>query len=325
VSVFPQAQHLRFEGISVEGQYIHTNGVYLDGTDITYTRAEIRTAKSQGLASFGGSQHTLSNLLIHHNGSTDKHHGMYVCGQEKVIEYNVVHSHHGYGIQVSCESGGVRNMIVRYNRIANNALRGIQMQGEGHRVHDNVLYRNGIGIGLNGCDIQVDHNTIASYLELPDNWAIITQGCSSLKIRNNLLLDFPIRAFGSSGTRYIYWGSGSRPQLEGNTCDAVGMGCNVEVDGWAKIVVDLPGANLRLIEGSPATNAGVALGLTPDIAGLPRVTPDSGAYAWQGESTPVPPEPPTLPEVARCAFTRNGQALATWLCEGEHKGGRRAQ
>jgi hypothetical protein len=316
VTLTSQARWLSFEGISVDGNGAHTNGLSLDGEHIVYTRAEVLGGKSQGVSSIYGAYHTLSQLLVHHNGFDDKSHGFYVCGQNKTIEYNVVHSHAGYGIQVSCESGGVRNMVVRYNRVTNNALRGIQMQGEGHRVHDNVLYRNGIGVGLNGCDMDVSHNTIASYLELPDNWAIITQGCSQLRIKNNLILDHPVRSFGTSGTRYIYWGTGSRPVLEGNTCDATGMGCQVEVDGWQTLVANLPGANLRLIPGSPAINAGTPLGLTPDIAGLPRTTPDSGAYAYQA-STPEPPDPtpPTLPEVARCAFTRNGAVLAQWLCE----------
>jgi hypothetical protein len=317
VTLTSEARWLTFEGVSVDGNGVHTNGLTLDGEHIVYTRAEVLGGKSQGVSSIYGAYHTISNLLVHHNGFDDKSHGMYVCGQNKTIEYNVVHSHAGYGIQVSCESGGVRNMTVRYNRVANNALRGIQMQGEGHRVHDNVLYKNGIGIGLNGCDIQVDHNTIASHLELPDNWAIITQGCSSLKVRNNLILDFPVRSFGASGSRYLYWGSGSPPQQAGNTCDATGMGCQVAVDGWQSLVVDLAGGNLRLIAGSPAINAGTPLGLTPDIAGLPRTTPDSGAYAYQ-ETPPIPPDrpPPTLPELARCAFTRNGSVLAQWLCEG---------
>jgi hypothetical protein len=291
----------------------------LDGDYIVYTRAEVTGGKSQGITSFHGSFHTLSHLLVHHNGleGDTKSHGFYVCGTDKTIEHNFVHSSPGYAIQVSCESGGIRNMTVRYNRITNIAVRGIQMQGEGHKVHDNLIYKAGIGIGLNGCQIEVDHNTIASYLPLPDNWAIITQGCAQLQIRNNLLMDFPVRSFGSSGTRYIYWGSGSRPVLEGNTCDATGMGCQVAVDGWQSLVVDLAGGNLRLIAGSPAINAGVPLGLTPDIAGLPRTTPDSGAFAYQA-SAPEPPDPtpPTLPEVARCAFTRNGTVLAQWLCEG---------
>lgn len=319
VSLFPSAAHLRFEGINIDAQMLHTNGAFLDGADITYTRAEIRHAQSQGLTSFGGTQHVISYLLVHSSGTTDKHHGMYICSQNKIIEYNFVHSHNGYGIQVSCESGGIRNITVRFNRIANNAVRGLQVQGEGHRIHDNLLYRNGIGIGLSGCDISVDHNTIASHLPLPDNWAIITQGCSQLQIRNNLIIDFPVRSFGSSGSRYLYWGSGSPPQQAGNTCDATGMGCQVAVDGWQTLVVDLAGGNLRLIPGSPAIAAGTPLGLTPDIAGLPRTTPDSGAFAWQ-TSTPEPPDPeppPTLPDVARCAFTRNGVTLAQWLCEGE--------
>ena len=151
---------------------------------------------------------------------------MYVCGTGHVLEYNHVYRNAAYGLHVSCEQGGIRDVVIRHNVVEDHPQRGIQIQGANHVVADNILRRNGMGIGIRGTQIVVARNTITGYLPLADNYGILVDG-TGITLDSNRLLGQVVRSFGAQGSRYIFWGMGARPTLTGNTCDVAMEGCPV--------------------------------------------------------------------------------------------------
>jgi hypothetical protein len=95
---------------------------------------------------------TVAGNLIHHlgDGPTQGHrgHGIYVSGDNWLIEHNTIHTAYGSGIQ--CYSGDTGNphcdgSIIRYNRIYNgglsaaNSLAEITVDGTGNQIYRNTI------------------------------------------------------------------------------------------------------------------------------------------------------------------------------------------
>lgn len=292
LTLFDAADNLCFQGLNVDAQQIHTNGVLLRGNRITFTDAEVKGARKQGISAQSGSHYLLSHLEVHHNGNDPKlDHGLYLCGTDKIVEHVHAYANASYGVQVACETGGIRRFTVRHVRSVDHPGRGLHIQGQDHLVHDVVLLRNGIGIGANGSNMEFRHITIAGYRRLPDNYGIITNG-RDLRFKNVLLLGQVAKVVGTSGTAYIYWGTGGKPDLQHVWCDVPGMGCTHTAPASA-LVRDLAAGDLRLRPGSPAIGAGVG---GADIGALPYTAdPPVPPVPDEPPPDPTPPTPPTEP------------------------------
>jgi hypothetical protein len=87
-------------------------------------------------------------MNIHHNGSTDFDHGLYIPGVGNLIENSQVHHNSGWGVHVYNQPGGVHNNIVRGNVIYSNGQskkRGVGIvisSGSNNQAYDNILYDN---------------------------------------------------------------------------------------------------------------------------------------------------------------------------------------
>ena len=82
------AEHLRFDGLNLDGQDLHSSALYLKGSDMVFTRAEVTRGKNLCVSSQTDSARiTFSYLHVHHCGLTvtkePMPHAMYICGRTK--------------------------------------------------------------------------------------------------------------------------------------------------------------------------------------------------------------------------------------------------
>src|SRR6185436_15189706 len=68
--------------------------------------------------------------------------GLYVSGQNNIIEYAEVYNCGGYGVHNYYQFGGVNGTIIRYNRIHDCGTGILTSSGIGNQVYGNVLYNN---------------------------------------------------------------------------------------------------------------------------------------------------------------------------------------
>jgi len=173
-------------------QYINFNGLVLDGSGISHTgtkgedcspgyncgtiggvpqfikwsNSEIKNAHDSGVLGYGDSIFT--NMNIHHNGSTDFDHGLYIAGVGNLIENSQVHHNSGWGVHVYNQPGGTNNNTVRGNVIYSNGrfkARGVGIvlsSGFNNQAYNNILYDNlGGGIQIDwGDNLMAYNNTI---------------------------------------------------------------------------------------------------------------------------------------------------------------------
>ena len=299
------AEHLRVEGLNLDGLDTHSQALYLKGSHIVYTRAEVTRGKTLCVASQTDSSHiTLSHLHVHHCGLTvtkePMPHAMYICGTHKTIEHTTVHHAPNRGIQLSCEQGGITDGIIRFNRIHDVNV-GIQLQGSNNQTHDNIIIAPGVGIWIGGGNGGiVRNNTIYQWRDVvSDTYGILAASSGGPELRDNIV--FKQRVISSSSyNRYIST-TGSAPKTSGQMFDVQPTGGIrpqfVEPDE-AKVFVDAPGGNFALAPNSPAIGVGYQGG------NLGASLPDT-----------APPEPPvTPPLVATLDYQING---GVWIAAEE--------
>ena len=298
------AEHLRFDGLNLDGQDLHSSALYLKGSDMVFTRAEVTRGKNLCVSSQTDSARiTFSYLHVHHCGLTvtkePMPHAMYICGTHKTIEHTTVHHAPNRGIQLSCEQGGITDGIIRYNRLHDVNI-GLQLQGHNNQVHDNIIIAPGVGIWIGGGNGGiVRNNTIYQWREVvSDTYGILAASSSGPELRDNIV--FKQRVISSSGfNRYLH-STGSTPKTSGNMFDVQPTGGIrpqfVEPDE-AKVFVDAPNGNFALAEGSPAIGVGYQGG-------------NLGAQV-----SAAPPEPPvTPPGAATLDYQING---GVWIAAEE--------
>jgi hypothetical protein len=291
VTTLPGAQYLAFRGLHLDGQDQHEQALWLKGSHITYSHAEITRSKYHCVSSQTDSDAvTFSHLHIHHCGlastMTPPPHGMYLCGTNKVVEYSSIHHTNNRGIQLSCEQGGISGGRLRLNRIAD-VKYGIQLQGNDNETHDNVIERVGMGIWIGGGNGGIiRNNTIYQYQPvLSDTYGILAASSSGPVLRDNILMQMEVVS-STSYNRYIY-STGSAPQMSGQMFDVQPAGGLQPqfVATAAAVFVDAPGGDFRLKAGSPA------IGVGHNGGNLGASIPD----APDPPDPPDPPQPPDLP------------------------------
>jgi Right handed beta helix region/Immunoglobulin I-set domain len=188
---------------------------------------------------------------IHDNGKDGYDHGLYLCGDNGLIENNLIIHNSGAGIQIAGYSG-VDNMKIYNNTISLNGTRGIVFwaaQEDGGttinnaQVYNNIISSNGTD-GIDGCGPAGTGNLVS----------------------NNII-------FGNAGT-----------SIDWNACGAYGAGgFQVTVSNTVAqdpLFVNAAGSNFQLKAGSPGYGAGLNLPqVTVDFSGNPRAAPWTiGAY-----------------------------------------------
>jgi hypothetical protein len=307
-SKYQHLEGLHFVADSAPGS---ASGVHLGNTyGVLFTRNEIAYGTLN--SSHHSQYHAILGNDVHHagegcdrrtQGSPPCPHGMYICGQHHVVMSNYVHHNSNYGIQISCEQGGISDVRVERNRVAYNKGVGIRIQGSGMTAVANLLIANGVGMTTGGNGL-IAHNTFDGYdADMDDPFGIWYEG--NFQIVNNVFTRMKsawLMVRRRSGSTYV----DPDPQVvHHNGCDLAGnVGCTLvqPTDTWYR---DLASGDYALAAQSPAQGAGASgVPVTQDIQYATYPQPDQGAYAWQG-SPPIPPEPP-----------QPGPVTA-WRCEGD--------
>jgi hypothetical protein len=227
-------------------------------------------------------------------------HSIYFTGNYSRIAANYIHGCPFNGIQASSEHGGLHHNIFENNRVKGCGQAGILNQGGESVTRNNLLEGNGIGVQCNGAASQlVAHNTIYGWQRSEhngdNNYGILdlSGGCT---ISNNIIL----QQNDWSMATYIYWIG--NPTLSGNLCDGLNpQPCQSHVDDYSTVLVDAPGGDLRLKEGSPAIDRTTPLTQVPmdrlRTARPQGAAADLGAFEGTGGTLPpIPPDPPDPPD-----------------------------
>ena len=282
-------------------------GIYAGNVQhVTITRNELDNGQVKG--GLTSRFLTVTHNHIHHTGvdrcPTDEkptpancQHGMYICGTDHVITDNYVHDTSYYGIQVSCEAGGIARIRLERNRIEQNVGVGLRCAGEDCFVAANLLRGNGQGITLSGSGV-VANNTLHGYF--PQGWGdptgiwVTYKDGSGFQMINNILTD--------QKSAFLALGNADNAppdpaKVHHNLCEVGGNpGCTLLAQDDA-IYTNAAAGDFTLKPDSPARGAGVPVpGLMGDVRGVAYPTPPDLGAASSG-AAPAPPvdqEPPRV-------------------------------
>jgi hypothetical protein len=244
-------------------------------------------------------------------------HGMYLCGTDHVISDNYVHDTSYYGIQISCEQGGIARIRLERNRVERSPVVGIRCAGQDCFLGANVLVANGTGITVSGSGT-ITNNTIHDWYHPADQWGQDPWGIygdlGGFTITNNLLTAMKSSFLAISNNL----AAPNPERVHHNMCETSGnTGCTLLASA-SLIYREASSGNLTLRSDSPAIGVGVAGGAATDLTGTPYVTPDLGAYAagspplYRPGHPPVePPDPPVPPTPGGWALACTGDLLAS--------------
>jgi hypothetical protein len=312
------SKYLRFEGLALTMDQAFGGGsgvAFGDAQHVTLTRSEVDGGTVNAAA--GSRFLTITHTDIHHAGrGCDNQvqrtppcpHGIYVRGQDIVIEDNIVRHNSDYGIQASSEEGGIARVSIQRNQVYGNPGVGIRAACTDCIVAANIVYKNGVGITYGGKQTLIAHNTIISYKEGSDDpWGIYGSKGSATVV-NNLLYQQQSSWYAIGYTDF----SPPDPAMIHHNMSEWPAGENAGMPlsaPMAQVFVDPASYDYTLKAGSPAIQAGVAVtGVPFDQAGHPWRTPPSlGAYA---ATAPEPPDPPVPPTPGGWALACTGQITA---------------
>jgi hypothetical protein len=319
----PDTQYLSLEGLVIDGRG-HATCVWIGpGSHLRLVGNVIKNCGGNGVyasvaddASGGQDLQIIGNEI--YNIATEQsgppgNHGIYFVGNHSRLAANYIHAPCPYyGIHATSEHGGLHDNVIEANRVRGCGQAGIVNQGSNTIVRNNLLESNGIGVQCNGsANQQVLHNTIYGWTKSTangeDSYGILdlSGGCT---IANNLILQQMDVSYVPS---YIYWIG--TPNVSGNLCDGVQQQqCQGYVEDFRTVLMDAPGGDLRLKEGSPALDRATPLAAVPtDRLRTPRPqggAADLGAFEGTGSGTlpPIPPDPPDPPTPGGTIVTCRG-------------------
>jgi hypothetical protein len=323
ITLLDYARHLHIEGLKVVRHSApgSVGGIYSGNVQyVTLTRNELADGQIKGGVT--SRYLTITHNYIHHTGLKECPqgdtkptpagcpHGMYVCGTDHVITDNRVEYCSYYGIQVSCEQGGIARIRLERNIVRHSAAVGIRCGGQDCLVASNLLEANGQGITLSGSGL-VAHNTIHGYKAADWNddpsaiWDTSGGSGSGWQIVNNLLTGQKnsFLLVGNNGGAAIDPG-----RVHHNMSEQVGNPGVTLIAPVSAIYRDAASGDLSLAATIPALGAGVALPAVPaDLFGaLYPTPPDLGAIS--GAGLPPDPGPDPGPEPT---------PPGAWVCRGD--------
>jgi parallel beta-helix repeat protein len=150
--------------------YVIVDGFIFDGgagairvDHVRYINNEFKNSSSHGIPAFGCSFCEFINNKVHDNGSTPTYdHGIYISGDNNLIDGNEFYRNAAYGIQVYPDGNNfiIRNNLIHDNARAGESGSGIVLYGSGHQVYNNVIWGNNGGISARRDSMAIYNNTI---------------------------------------------------------------------------------------------------------------------------------------------------------------------
>jgi hypothetical protein len=283
---FMRCQYVVVDGFVLDGSRVRDNVVKIttEAHHIRIQNSEIRGAPSQGIlvTTDGPIQSDFNefiNLDVHHNGTTDFDHGLYIETSHNRIDHSSIHNNAGWGVHIYSQgcSDCANDNVIRNNLIYDNAAAGergpgiLLSSGTGSLAYNNLIWGNFKGI-------QVDHGASAAQVYnnvvyANDDYGIeLTGDSADAIIRNNIVYQNGEVAISDAGLGTIQ---------DHNLVDTDPQ------------FMDAAAHNFRLRPGSPAIDAGIALSAVQnDFAGVSRPQGagfDIGAFEYEASSlTPTP-------------------------------------
>ena len=256
-------------------------GVYISSdpsgipTHIRFTGGEIKNAPASGLlveaANGAPTDIQILNNAIHDNGANYLDHGIYISGNNVLVDHNRIYNNQGFGVQIyggttfnpsECSNNVISNNYIYGNSIYNSNCGGIVIDtGTNNVAYNNVIYNNNGGTGIRA-DYQAQltliyNNTVtgnqggAVLIGYGDNATLGTV------VRNNIL-------YANGSNDIMDYGTGT--VADHNTLNSTDP-----------LFVDAAHNNYHLQASSPANDAGMILTIvTTDMDGVAR--PKSTAY-----------------------------------------------
>lgn len=331
ITLYDYARHIHVEGFRIikNSAAGSTGGLYAGNAQyITFRNNELDDGQIKG-----GVTSRYFNVIgnhIHHMGRGCREpnekpkpstciHGMYICGTDHSITDNYVHHGQYYGIQVSCEQGGIARIKLERNRAEHNWGPGIRCGGNDCTVVSNQLIGNGTGISISGSGV-VANNTLHGYYDDPINnpdpgGIYVSYGDGSgFDILNNIITD-------SKNSYLAIWNAAgaaiNTSKVHHNICSKEGnAGCAI-VGSAETIYTSANTGDYSLLKArtNPAIGKGIPVPqVKSDIQGKPfhEVTPSIGAYAL-GLPEPTP-EPPSDITALICTGELGAEGKITMRC-----------
>ena len=284
----PNRAWIVLDGLVFDGKRVKLDAIKLTSgaNHVTIRNGEVRNAPQQGILLSGAADHnTFTHLVVHDNGSSDLHHGIYVSASDNVIDGCEFYRNAGWGVHVydgSSAPHADRNVIsnCRSHDNARTGTRGAGIglySGTGNEALNDRVWNNlgGILTDYGATDTRIENNTVwGNRSNDPARVGVyIGAASSNALVVNNIV--------GKNAGQGITSASPGVTQIMnnltfGNGADGIGTtGTQTTVAGNLigvdPLLVDPANADYRLQAGSPAIDAGLPYPDTsPDCAGTAR-------------------------------------------------------
>jgi parallel beta-helix repeat protein len=210
----------------------------------------------------GSDDNEFVELNVHHNGTNEYTHGLYITSSRNLVENSTVQENAGAGVHLfSSNTLTVNDNVVRGNWIVSNARAGswgqgiVVSRGARNRAYNNVVVGNvlGIHVDYSAADTDVYNNTV--YANAREGLLIGT-GSTGADVRNNIV-------YANTGGNYYNRGAGTTQSHN--------------LSGVDPRFANPAAGDYRLRADSPAVDAGMILTVvSDDFDGTPR--PQHGAF-----------------------------------------------
>ena len=249
------------EGLLVEHNYIYNNGLS------------------------GPTQYTGEGIWLDgdHGGSNDSFQS---SNNPSIVRYNLLDGNVGGLMLEYCSYVQVYyNIVINSKNLSDHTQFGIGMylsrNAHNNKILNNTLYNNRIGISLAGTSPEVEGDMTGNFIQNNIVLASITKALQALRGAEN---DgtygsdniYTYNALDLEVADFVEWGAATPDTYDAWETLYGGTTNSVESD---PLFVNAAGGDFRLQSGSPAINAGTAVGLLVDFNGNRlRGNPDIGAF-----------------------------------------------
>ena len=254
---FIRCHYIIIDQFVLDGSNVDRNGIKIttEAHHIRIQNSEVMGAPRQGIlitndGPINSDYNQIINLDVHHNGTTDFDHGLYIATSHNLVDRSSIHNNAGWGAHIYKEGCDdcANNNIVSNNAIYDNARVGargsgiILSSGNGNLAYNNLVWGNhrGIQVAYGVSDAKVYNNVV--YANDGDGIYMYSSSTNAV-VRNNIV-------FQNGGTAISDGGSGT---IQDHNL--------VDTD---PLFVDASALDFHLQPTSPAIDTGVALSEVPD-------------------------------------------------------------
>jgi hypothetical protein len=158
-AVWIYRNYIILDGFIIDAVNVTVHGIRINNgaSHVIIRNMEVKNAPRFGCIAIKSAQSTdvqVVNSRLHHCGTTNQDHGVYLRGSNHLVERNEIYNNSGHGVhQWNKRQSKNDHNIVRYNSIHDNGSRGILIgSGQSNEAYGNIVWNNrtsGIVVGFN--------------------------------------------------------------------------------------------------------------------------------------------------------------------------------